>query len=69
MAINPNTETWVTLRKYCGERLEALRQKLEGDISNDDSIKVRAQIKELRWIISLGEVEPHLAEEVEPLPE
>lgn len=69
MAINTNTDTWLTIRAHCVERLESLRQKLEADISHDDSIKVRAQIKELRGIISLGETEPPLTEPAEPLPE
>lgn len=69
MAINTNTDTWITLRAHCAERLESLRQKLEADISHDDSIKVRAQIKELRGIISLGETELPLTEPAEPLPE
>lgn len=69
MAINTNTDTWVTIRKHCADRLESLRQKLEADITHDDSIKVRAQIKELRGIISLGEVEVPLTQEADPLPE
>lgn len=69
MAINTNTDTWLTIRAHCAERLENLRQKLEADITHDDSIKVRAQIKELRGIISLGEVEVPLTEAAEPLPE
>lgn len=69
MAINTNTETWVTIRKHCADRLETLRQKLEADIAHDDSIKVRAQIKELRGIISLGETEVPLVDAPEPLPE
>lgn len=69
MAINTNTETWVSVRKHCVDRIETLRQKLETDIAHDDSIKVRAQIKELRGIISLGEVELPLTQEADPLPE
>lgn len=69
MAINPNTETWVTIRKYCEERLDSLRLKLEADISQDDSIKVRAQIKELRGIVSLGVNEVPLVDEPDMLPE
>ena len=69
MAINPNTETWVTVRKHCEERVETLRQKLETDITHDDSIKVRAQIKACRAVLALGGNEVPLGDEPDMLPE
>lgn len=69
MQINTHTETWACVRKHCDERLDSLRTKLEGDISFDESIKIRAQIRELRGIISLGEVEAPLVDAPDTLPE
>lgn len=69
MAINTNTETWVTVRKHCEERIDALRVKLEGDISNDESIKLSAQLRELRSIVALGVADTPLVDEPDMLPE
>lgn len=67
--ISPHSATWHAVKKHCDDRIATLTARLECDISPEDTIRVRAQVKELRGIISLVSVEVPLAEEAEPLSE
>ena len=46
-------QTWQEVKKYAEERIAELRMKLEGQISVDETLMIRAQLKELRLLLEL----------------
>lgn len=66
--IEAYSPTWVAVREHCTVRLSELRLKLEGDITWDETLKVRAQIKELKNLLGLVKTELPLVAEADELP-
>ena len=46
-------QTWQEVKKYAEERIAELRMKLEGQISIEETLMIRAQLKELRLLLEL----------------
>ena len=51
--INVFSETWREVEAHCTARLISLRGRLEGPLSHEDTIATRAQIREVKQILSL----------------
>lgn len=56
MKIDPHSATWAAVREYAESRLAEHRTRLEGNLDWEDTLCVRAQMKEVRRL--LAEVEP-----------
>ncbi len=55
MKIDTRTATWQTIKKHCEDRVATLAITLEGNMSWDETVKLRAQLKELRGILALAD--------------
>lgn len=51
--IEAYSQTWQEIKKYAEDRIAELRMKLEGQISVDETLMIRAQLKELRLLLEL----------------
>lgn len=47
------SQTWQDVKKYAEDRIAELRNKLEGQISGEETVMIRAQLKELRLLLEL----------------
>lgn len=63
--IEAYSQTWQTVKKYAEDRITELRTKLEGQLGVEDTLTVRAQLKELRLILELPERDIPLTEPVD----
>lgn len=59
------SQTWQTVKAYAEERISELRVRLEAPISGDETIQIRAQLKELRLLLDLPERDIPLTEPVD----
>ena len=55
MKIDTRTATWAVLKQHVTTRIDELRANLESNLSFDDTVRARAQLKELRGILALAE--------------
>lgn len=53
--IDTRTATWQIIKGYCEGRISSIQTLLESNIGWDETMRVRAQLKELRAIISLAD--------------
>ena len=68
--IEAYSQTWQTVKAYAEERVSELRVRLESPISVDETIQIRAQLKELRLLLDLPERDIPITEPVDTeLPE
>lgn len=51
--INRFSETWREVEAHCADRLVSLRGRLEGPLNHEDTVATRAQIREIKQILSL----------------
>ena len=59
MRIDINSATWVAIEEYANNRLGELRGRLEGiNLNWEETQMVRAQMKELRVLLSQAEPTP-----------
>ena len=63
--IEAYSQTWQDVKRYAEERIAELRIKLEGPLSNDDTLTIRAQLKELRLLLELPERDMPITEPVD----
>ena len=63
--IEAYSQTWQTVKKYAEDRIAELRTKLEGQLGVEDTLTVRAQLKELRLILELPERDIPLTDPVD----
>ena len=64
------SQTWQEVKRYAEERIAELRVRLESPISVDETIQIRAQLKELRLLLDLPERDIPITEPVDTeLPE
>jgi hypothetical protein len=62
--IDKLSASWLAVAEHANERLVVLRKKLEANLSADDTLIVRTQIRELNAILQLvAPIEEPLAEE------
>lgn len=58
-------QTWQEVKKYAEERIAELRGRLEAQISAEETVQIRAQLKELRLLLELPERDIPLTEPVD----
>lgn len=58
-------QTWQEIKKYAEERIAELRGRLEAQISAEETVQIRAQLKELRLLLELPERDIPLTEPVD----
>ena len=51
--IEAYSQTWQDVKKYAEERIAELRGRLEAQISAEETVQIRAQLKELRLLLEL----------------
>ena len=69
MKIDTRTATWQIIKAHVVERIIAIQALLESNICWDETMRLRAQLKELRGILALAEApEQPLIEPEEYLP-
>jgi len=56
------SSTWGKTMEYLNGRLAALRRQLEGDLDDRQTIKLRGQIAEVKFLMSLNEERPVIEE-------
>lgn len=49
------SQLWDKLKTHCDDRLSKARTRLESNIGHEDSISLRAQIKELKNFLELAQ--------------
>lgn len=59
------SQTWQTVKAYAEERVTELRVRLEAPISGEETLQIRAQLKELRLLLDLPERDIPLTEPVD----
>lgn len=55
MKIDTRTVTWAVIKEHATTRIDELRANLESNLGWDDTVRARAQLKELRGILALAE--------------
>jgi len=63
--IDPHSTTWLNIKEYINARMATLRAQLESDLPVEQVPQIRAQLKELKNLVSETEVEVPLID-VEP---
>lgn len=63
--IEAYSQTWQEVKRYVDDRIATLRIKLEQSLSPDETLQVRAQLKELRLLLELPERDIPLTEPVD----
>lgn len=59
------SQTWQTVKAYAEERIAELRVKLESQLTVEETVQVRAQLKELRLLLDLPERDIPLTDPVD----
>lgn len=54
---------WLKLKKHFEERLEAKRKQVEGNVSQEETQKLRGRIAEIRELLRLGDEQPKVEPE------
>ena len=65
MAIEQYSQTWQDVKNYAEGRIAELRLRLESTISPDETLAVRAQLKELRLLLELPGTDIPITEPVD----
>lgn len=58
-------QTWQEVKKYAEDRIAELRGRLEAQISAEETVQIRAQLKELRLLLELPERDIPLTDPVD----
>lgn len=53
---------WVKLRDHMNERLESLRCQNDGDLTPEQTIKLRGRVAQLKELLAIGKPGPAQAE-------
>lgn len=61
--IDPHSATWKVVTDWCQDRAQMLRSHLEGDITHEESIKIRASLREINRIRALATSDTPLIDE------
>jgi len=62
-AMERNSAVWQKLKPYLETRLETLRRQNDGQLTPDQTAKVRGRIAEVKGLLSLGTDKPQVADE------
>ena len=69
MKIDTRTATWQVIKAHIVDRIVSIQALLESNVGWDETMRLRAQLKELRGILALAEApEQPLIEPEEYLP-
>jgi hypothetical protein len=60
--IEAQSAAWLRLRDYMNERLHALRCQNDGDLTMEQTIKLRGRAAQLKELLALGQPGPEQAE-------
>lgn len=58
LTIDFRSETWRAIEARCQARLEELRQKNDGNLSVEETARVRGRIAELKDVLTLAKPAP-----------
>ena len=62
MKIDQYSPTWRLVAGYLNTRMRDLRTRLEGDLPQDETTKVRASLRECKLLLELAGDKPPLVE-------
>ena len=66
MKIDPYSPTWRATEAHLSRRMQELRNRLEGDLSQEETIKVRAALRECKLLLELaGDKTPLVESDIE----
>jgi len=66
MRIDPYSPTWRAIETHLATRMRELRNRLEGDINYDETMKVRASLRECKLLLELaGDKTPLVESDIE----
>lgn len=57
-AADKHSALWGKLSTHMGSRLEAYRNRIEGNLSPDETTKLRGRIAELKHLLAIGNETP-----------
>ena len=63
------SQTWQDIQSHVSERMSELRGRLEGPLPHEQTIEIRAQLRELKLILALGTKSTSVEPEDVELPE
>lgn len=65
MKVDVHSATWLKIKAQAEDRLNVARLRLEGNITPEETIALRARITELKWLLALPEEERSIVEEID----
>jgi hypothetical protein len=66
MRIDPYSNTWLVIEAHLTQRIADLRSRLEGNLSWDETQKVRASLQECKTLLELaGDRTPLVESDIE----
>lgn len=58
--IDLTSATWAAVKKHCNDELTSARAKLEHDLDEKETARLRAYIRALKGVLSLGDPKPEI---------
>lgn len=66
MRIDPYSPTWRAVETHLATRMRELRTRLEGDLPQEETMKVRASLRECKLLLELaGDKTPLVESDIE----
>lgn len=62
MKIDPHSATWLSIKSHCEERMTDYRNRIESNISHEETLQLRSRLAELKCVLALTQVEVPVVE-------
>ena len=57
MKIDPHSATWLSVKAHCEARMADYRNRIESNISHEETLQLRSRLAELKGVLALTQVE------------